>query len=253
MTVQEFDSICRTWFAPEQFTRMDRSLNGLQVGRRDKKIRKIATAVDACQESFRRAAEQQADLIFVHHGLFWGTPLAVTDQHYARIRMLLDSDIALYAMHIPLDQHSELGNNAVMAAELGLQEVQAFGSIKGTVIGVRGVFSGDRSIDQIVDRLFRGRENTLGILPFGKSRIRSVGLISGGAPFEVQQAIDAGLDLYITGDANHIVYHLAQEAGINVIFGGHYATEIWGVQALGQRMQHDYGLEHVYIDVPTGL
>lgn len=253
MTVQDFDDLNRQWFQPEQCVRADRSLNGLQVGRRDKSVRRVATAVDACLETFRRAVEQQADLLFVHHGLFWGAPIAVTDEHYDRLRLLLEHDIALYAMHLPLDQHRELGNNAVMAAELGLENVTPFGSIKGVPIGVKGTFSQAVVLDEVIEKLFGSRENTLSVLPFGVKHLRSVGLISGGAPFEVEQAIDAGLDLYITGDANHIVYHRAQEAGINVIFGGHYATETWGVRAVGKKLEQEYGIEHVYIDVPTGL
>lgn len=253
MTVQEFDTVCRGWFQPEQFARIDRSMNGLQVGRRDKQVRTLVTAVDACQETFLRARDAGADMLFVHHGLFWGSPIGVTDEHYARLKTLLDADIALYAMHLPLDQHLELGNNAVMAAELGLVDVAPFGRMKGTEIGVQGRLTAPLDMEEIARRLFGGRENTLRMLPFGKTRVESVGLISGGAPFEVEQAISAGLDLYITGDANHIVYHRAQEAGINVIFGGHYATETWGVRALGERCARELGLEHSFIDVPTGL
>ncbi|MFW5800584.1 MAG: Nif3-like dinuclear metal center hexameric protein [Spirochaeta sp.] len=253
MTVQELDRVLRQWFQPDQFARADRSLNGLQVGRRDAEVRKIGTAVDACLETFLRAKEQEIDMLFVHHGLFWGYPMAVTDEHYQRLQLLLEYGVGLYAMHLPLDQHPKLGNNACMAAELELQEVRPFGRLKGMEIGVRGVAPEPISLDWVCRRLFAGRENTLGVLPFGTAEIRSVGLISGGAPFEVEQAIEAGLDLYITGDANHIVYHRAQEAGINVIFGGHYATEVWGVQAVGHKLAAEFGLEHQFIDVPTGL
>ena len=241
------------WFQPEQFARIDSSLNGLQVGRRDAVVQRLGTAVDACLETFRRAVEQKLDMLFVHHGLFWGSPIAVTDGHYDRLRLLMEHNIALYAMHLPLDQHAQLGNNAVMAAELGLQDVRPFGRIKRTEIGVQGVLPEPLTLDAVRERLFGSRENALGVLPFGSDQVRSVGLISGGAPFEVVQAIEAGLDLYITGDANHVVYHIAQEAGINVIFGGHYATETWGVRAVGQRFAAEFGLEHQFIDVPTGL
>ncbi|AFG36339.1 Nif3-like dinuclear metal center hexameric protein [Spirochaeta africana] len=253
MTVQELDTVLRTWFAPEQFGRIDRSMNGLQVGRQDKQVQRLGTAVDACLETFRRAAEQDVDMLFVHHGLFWGMPIAVTGEHYARLELLMQQDIALYAMHLPLDQHLELGNNAVMAQQLGLQDIRPFGRLKGTEIGVRGDLPESVGLDEVRERLFGSRENPLGVLPFGTDTIRSVGLISGGAPFEVGQAIEAGLDLYITGDANHVVYHMAQEAGINVIFGGHYATETWGVQATGRKLADEFGIEHHFIDVPTGL
>ncbi|THB62877.1 MAG: Nif3-like dinuclear metal center hexameric protein [Spirochaetaceae bacterium] len=253
MTVAEIDAILGGWFSLGQWSRTDRSMNGLQVGRGERQVKKIASAVDACQETFRRAAEQQADMLLVHHGLFWGAPIAVTGAHYERVRFLIENDIALYAIHLPLDEHVRLGNNAVIASELGMEDCKPFGNYRGISVGIQGRLPKAQPLEAIVKQLFGGREHTLKVLPFGPDLIESIGIISGGAPREVAQAIDEGLDLYITGDASHEVYHMVQEAGINVIFGGHYSTEIWGVRAAGEEFAKEYGLEHVFIDVPTGL
>lgn len=252
MTIAELDRWMQNTFAPDAFSRIDSSQNGLQVARRGTEIRRIATAVDAAMDVFDAAVAWDADLLFVHHGLFWGREQVVTGPHYARLARLLEADLALYAMHLPLDAHLELGNNAVMAEVLGLREVSPFGLIRGIPIGVEGKLAEPTGVDAIVDRLF-GAETPLAVLPFGPSQIRSVGIISGGAPLEVDQAIDLGLDLYITGDANHIAYHRCREAGINAIFGGHYATETFGVQRVAERLARDFSVETRFLDVPTGL
>jgi len=253
MTVQELDAYLRSQLRIDDLARTDSSHNGFQVGRRKQEVSRVACAVDACMETFRRAAEWNADVVLTHHGLFWGRVIPVTGGHYERLRFLMEHDIALYALHLPLDMHPEFGNNAVMARELGLEELQEFGLYKGFPIGFRGVLPQPRSLSQITDTLFGGNEEALGILPFGPEEIRSVGLVSGGATFEVHEAISEDLDLYITGDASHTVYHTALEAHINVIFGGHYLTEVWGPRALGERLNRDTGLETVFIDVPTGF
>lgn len=253
MTLNDFDQLIRSWLPLADFSRIDGSRNGLQVERRNPEIRRVATAVDAAMETFERAVAAGADLLFVHHGLFWGREQVLTGDHYARIRYLLDHDLALYAVHLPLDAHLSLGNNAGMAERLGLQNVEPFGLVKGTPIGVAGEFGAAMTITEVVETLFGDMAEPLAVLPFGPADIRTVGLISGGAPLEVDQAIDQGLDLYITGDANHIAYHRCREAGINAIFGGHYATEVWGVQRVGARLTAETDLEVSFVDVPTGL
>lgn len=253
MTITEFDEHLRRALPLEEYARIDGSKNGLQVDRRNQDIRRVALAVDAAQETFERAAEIGADLIFVHHGLFWGREQVLTGDHYRRIRFLIDHDIALYAVHLPLDAHLSLGNNAGMAEELGLVEVEPFGLMKGMPIGVAGQFPQPVTVDSVVETLFGEKYPPLSVLKFGPQQVRSVGIISGGAPLEVDQAIEQGLDLYITGDANHIAYHRCRESGINAIFGGHYATEVWGVQRVGEMLANEVGLAVSFLDVPTGL
>jgi dinuclear metal center YbgI/SA1388 family protein len=235
----------------------DISLNGLQVAREDggssSEIRKVAFAVDACMASFTRAVESGADLLVVHHGLFWGKALAVTGTHYRRLRYLLDHNLALYAAHLPLDMQPEIGNNAGIADDLGLTRREAFGDYHGTKIGIKGTLPEALGIDGILRLLGLSRDTALGVLDFGTKSIRSVGIISGGADKEVEQALNERLDLYVTGELSHQVYHTCLEGGINLIAGGHYYTETYGVKKLMDRLCRDHEVETVFVDVPTGL
>ncbi len=237
----------------EDVARIDYSLNGLQVGRSDLQVKKAAFAVDACMAAFTRAAEEGADLLCVHHGLFWGKPLAVTGEHYRRIKFLLDHDLALYAAHLPLDMHMEVGNNAGLADALELHNREPFGMYHGIKIGIKGELNEALDIDTVLKKIGLNRDTALGVLEFGRREIKSVGVISGGADKEVSQAILEGLDLYITGELSHQVYHTCLESGINLVAGGHYHTETYGVRKLMQVLKDECDIETVFIDVPTGL
>lgn len=250
MLLEDFDTLIRKLLSLEELEGIDDSMNGIQVGRPGKILKKAAFAVDASLESFRRAQEWQADLLFVHHGLFWGKPLAIAGGHYRRIKALLDSDCALYATHLPLDMHPELGNNAGIAEMLNLEDVKPFGMYHGVTIGCKGRFKEEKRLDEVIQTL--GGPD-IRALPFGPGAISTVGIVSGGAAREVLQAIEEGLDLYITGDSAHSFYHDCLEAGINVLFGGHYLTEIWGVKLLAEKLKVETDLETCFIDIPTGL
>jgi len=234
----------------ESFLASDSSLNGLVVGGEDKKIGKIGYAVDACQASFDQAAREKVDFLLVHHGLFWGAPLAVTGSHYMRLATLIKYDINLYAAHLPLDAHPEIGNNIQIAKALGLEEIEAFSAYKWQTIGYKGILKEPKTLKEIANRL--GYEKTV-LLPFGKEKIQTVGIVSGGASRNVSDALSDGLDLYITGEVEHESYHVALEGGINVLGGGHYVTEIYGVRALAEHLRERFGLEAVFIANPTGL
>ena len=253
MTLTELDTLLSSTLNHAAWVSRDKSLNGLQVGRSQPEIGRVAFSVDACLQSFERAAAAGADVLVVHHGLFWGSPLAVTGDHRRRLQFLFDHDLALWASHLPLDAHPALGNNAGLAQALGLTDVTPFGDYRGAKIGVRGTLPSPQPLDWFCERLFHGRENVLQVLPFGKKAVRTVGLVSGGAPHDVHEAIAEGLDLFITGDADHTIHHTALEAGINVISGGHYATETWGVRLLAAHVQKQTALSTVFLDLPTGL
>ena len=175
MHLVELDAWFRDAMSIDDLEGIDSSLNGLQVTRHTTEISRVAFAVDACLETFRRAVEQQADMLFVHHGIFWGHESRLTGTHYERIRFLIENDLALYAVHLPLDMHPEFGNNAGMAAALGLVELRPFGTYKGQTIGCAGRLPQPRSIEQVAQTLFGGSEHTLGILPFVKCRILPAG------------------------------------------------------------------------------
>lgn len=253
MNLRDLDDYFRGLLPLSDLAGTDISLNGIQVECSGKEMSHVAFAVDACMESFERAAELGADALFVHHGLFWGRPVAVTKSHYQRLKFLLDHDMALYAAHLPLDIHAEFGNNAGIAAALGLQEIEPFGSHRGLKIGFKGVLPEPLSVDEVLDKVGVTREECTAVLPFGPERSRSIGVVSGGAVLDVDQAIGEELDLYITGDALHQVYHTCLEEGINLVCGGHYQTEIWGVRLVAEKLQLDTGIKTSFVDVPTGL
>ncbi|WP_076489396.1 Nif3-like dinuclear metal center hexameric protein [Alkalispirochaeta americana] len=253
MTLQEIDAYFHEILPIDEFAGIDSSRNGLQVSRQAQTIRRVAFAVDAARQVFEEAADWGADLLFVHHGIFWGREEVLRGAHYRRLFTLFQKDLALYAVHLPLDAHLSLGNNARMAAVLGLTDVEPFGLVRNVPIGVSGRLTEPLSLDEVQKRLFGPAFTPLAVLPFGRPRVESVGLISGGAPLEVDQAIRQGLDLYITGDANHVAYHRCRESGINAIFAGHYATETWGVRAVAEKLASDTGIETTFLDVPTGL
>lgn len=184
-------------------------------------------------------------------GFFLGRPLAISGTHYQRIKRLLDGDCALYAAHLPLDAHPELGNNAQIARLLGLEALEAFDSYKGKAIGFKGQLPKPEAIDEIILRL--GSARPLERLDFGSQQVRSIGIVSGAAADDLDQAIDENLDLYITGEASHITYHQALEAHINILCLGHYFTETFGVRAVGRMLGEKLGLECIFIDLPTGL
>ncbi len=212
----------------------------------------MAFAVDVSRESIRRASEWDAQVLLVHHGLFWEKPVRLEGTLYERVRALMEGGLALYAAHLPLDAHPEVGNNAGLAKELGLTEVQPFGAHKGVKIGCKGVFASPVALDEVLRKLGSG---TAGVrsLPFGPERIRSAGIVTGGAAYDALQAAAEGLDLFITGEGAHGIYHDCLEAGIHAIFAGHYYTETFGVRLLCGRLAADTGLETRYLDVPTGL
>ncbi len=251
--ILEFDRFVRETLEVERIDPSDIALNGLQIARRNHKIGRIAFAVDACMESFKRTVSMRADLLFVHHGLFWGKPYRLVDMLYERVRFLIENDLALYAMHLPLDMHLEYGNNAGIASSMGLEETEPFGEYHGIKIGLKGVLPKPSGIDELVRRISSDNSKPLRILPFGPEKIRKIGIVSGGAPEMVRQAVGEGLDLYITGDASHTVYHEALENGINVIFAGHYATETWGVRLFKRKIESEFEVETYFIDIPTSL
>ncbi|MCR5606479.1 MAG: Nif3-like dinuclear metal center hexameric protein [Treponema sp.] len=234
----------------------DISKNGIQVENSNpdtKEIKKVAFAVDACQETIERAIKTGAQLLFVHHGIFWGSCDTITGIHYKRIAKLIKNDIALYACHIPLDANNPYGNNFGMAARLGLENTRAFGCWRGMSMGAIGKLPEELSIDELIQKAFPNGNHSLHVLPFGKKKIKVVAIISGGAGDDVDQAIAAGADAYITGEIQHEQYHFVEENHMNVISGGHYETETIGVNLVRQKLEQEKGIETVFLDVPTNL
>lgn len=232
---------------------VDSSQNGIQVARRAETVTRAAFAVDASMESFRRAVEQGAQLLVVHHGILWDRPLRIVGLHYDRVRFLAEKDLALYAAHLPLDVHPEVGNNAGIARQLGLGDIRPFGGYRGTTLGFKGTLPAPVPLEDVVARLSARQGEPVRTLPFGPGMVRTVGIISGDAPWGAAQASAEGLDLFVTGEPAHEIYHHCLEHHIHAIFAGHYHSESYGVQLLAEKLARETGLETTYLDIPTGL
>lgn len=230
----------------------DPSLNGLQVEGSDE-VRKVAVAVDSSLETFEKAADMGADVLIVHHGLFWGSPIAITGTHRKRVAFLLDQEISLYAAHIPLDAHREVGNNWGLASILGMEDLEDFGYFKGKPIGVKGRFGEPRPRRLLANLLEEKLGEPVMMLEGGPENVSSFGIVSGGAAWDVVTAANEGLDAFLTGEPRHEVFHEAFERGINAMFGGHYMTETVGVNLLAGKIRDQYGLPVEFIYLPTGL
>lgn len=224
--------------------------NGLQVANAGE-VNRIAAAVDFCAATVRLAGEQGADLLIVHHGLFWGGLRPLVGPHLERVAGLLRQNIALYGSHIPLDCHPELGNAAVIARKLGVAIEGAFGTWHEQPFGVWGEVEVSR--DALGERL----ATLLGVAPramlFGPTEVRRIGIATGAGGSLIPQAAAAGLDTLITGEGTHHTYFDAEELRLNVYYGGHYATETFGVKALAQHLGDRFALPWVFLDHPTGL
>jgi dinuclear metal center YbgI/SA1388 family protein len=235
------------FLAPEQFA--DYGPNGLQVpGTRD--IDTIVTGVSASEALFERAAAEGAQLVLVHHGLFWrGMPQEITGALHRRLAPLFRHDVALAAYHLPLDAHPEIGNNALLADGLGVEDREPFAGI-----GMAGRFPGDGVTKaELADRVrtLTGREPLH--LDFGPDMVRSIAIVSGGAPDHLTDAIAAGHDAYLTGEPAERVFTQAREAGVHFFGAGHYATETFGIRRLGDWLAETVGVRHVFLDDPNPI
>ncbi|MDA0311937.1 MAG: Nif3-like dinuclear metal center hexameric protein [Gemmatimonadetes bacterium] len=228
------------------------ALNGLQVAGPDE-VQKIAVAVDASEAAIAAAVDLNADLLIVHHGLFWGGLQPLTGRHFRKVQMLLAADIALYSCHLPLDSHGEVGNCAVLGRAMGLELEGQFGPYKGKEIGWWGTLpDATNPIDMSV-KLEELLDTVVHLIAGGSDRIERVGIVTGGGASFIEAAVAAGLDALVTGEGSHHSHFDATELGINVFFGGHYATETFGVRALAEHLQERFQVEWHFIDQPTGL
>ncbi|MCM2268344.1 MAG: Nif3-like dinuclear metal center hexameric protein [Elusimicrobiales bacterium] len=228
----------------------DSSQNGLQAeGCRE--VRRVAVGVSASLECILRAAQWKADMLIVHHGLLWGRPQTFTGPLKRKLETLFAADMSLCAWHLPLDKHPVLGNNARLLAMLGAGRQRPFGSYDGETIGFSGVFSRPVSIGDVAAALAIKLDAEPLCFRFGAEKIRTVGVVSGGAARMFDQAIDSGLDLYVTGEAAEPVQELARETRSNFIAAGHYNTEKPGVQALAAALEKKFRVQTEFIDIPN--
>lgn len=244
--VRHCDQLLRT----AEFNDWDGAVNGLQVENRGQ-VSRIAAAVDGSLATVRLAIAAQADLLLVHHGLFWNSTHPWTGKRYELLRLLVENNLAVYSSHLPLDAHPRLGNSAQLCAALKLKHPKPFFVTKGREIGFR--VKTEVSRIELARRLTRvlGRAPTL--LPGGGAICHRIGIVTGGAGAELRQAATEGVDTFITGEGPHWTYALAEELGLNVFYGGHYATETFGVKALAAHLSKKFGRPWLFLDHPTGL
>jgi dinuclear metal center YbgI/SA1388 family protein len=226
---------------------------GLQVEADNTEIRRIALGVDTSPEIIIAAAEWQADMLLVHHGVLWRNVEPIAGPLGNRVRLLMRHGINLYAAHLALDAHPEVGNNAVLARLLDLQIEQWWCAPTGTPIGVYGSLAAALGRDQFAGDVAAKLQTSVRVLEHGPSTVRQVAIVSGAAADEAGSAYALGADTFLTGETSHSHYWAASDYGINVIFGGHYATEAVGVKALGDHLARQHRLETRFFDFPTGM
>ncbi len=229
----------------------DYSNNGLQIDAPYTEVKKICFGVDASLDFFKEARARGADMCVVHHGLSWGDSLKhITGVNYKLVSYLINNNMALYGVHLPLDAHPIYGNNATLARELGLTNIQPFGEYHGMTIGFKGEYPTPISIKDFCMKVrelpHRGNFNALG---FGKKEVKTVGIISGGAADCVEQAAEAGLDVYLTGEVNLQAFNLCRHLEMNMVAAGHYATECGGVKQLSALVRSNFDVETEFIDL----
>ncbi len=228
----------------------DGAVNGLQVENRGK-VTRIAAAVDASLATVRLAIAARADLLLVHHGLFWKAAHPWTGKKYELLRELLDNDVAVYSSHLPLDVHPQFGNNARLCAALQLKNLRPFFFDHGQSIGFKAAKKISRA--DLVELLCESTGTKPRLIPGGPEICRRIGVVTGGAGSELSKAGAEGVDTFITGEGPHWTFAQAEELGLNVIYGGHYATETFGVKALATHLSRQFRLPWVFLDHPTGL
>jgi dinuclear metal center YbgI/SA1388 family protein len=226
------------------------AVNGLQV-ENGGKVSRIAAAVDASLATVKLAIAAKADLIIVHHGLFWNVRQPWTGTNYELFRLLIENQLAVYSSHLPLDFHPNLGNNGILCAALGLKKLRPFLFKDGQAYGLQSRTKIPRSV--LASRLQRATGEKTLIVPGGSENCELIGVITGGAGDFLQRAVGEGVDTFITGEGPHWTYALAEELGVNVIYGGHYATETFGVKALAAHLAKKFHVPWVFLDHPTGL
>jgi len=241
--VEAANKILRPW----EFN--DYCPNGLQIEGRQE-ISRLVSGVTACQDLLDKAVEEGADAILVHHGYFWkGEDPTLTGRRRQRTATLIKHDINLLAYHLPLDAHPEFGNNAQLAKRLGLETLGSLGGEDRSIVGNWGNFSAPLTGEELGSLL----KQVLGREPLHivgtNNQISRVAWCTGAAQGYIEQAIEQGVEAYITGEVSESTVHIAREAGIHFFAAGHHVTERYGVQALGTKLAQQLGIEHQFIDI----
>jgi len=228
----------------------EHAVNGLQI-ENSGEVKRIGAAVDVSTRTLQEAALQKIDFLLVHHGLFWAGLKPVTGPLHRQLRIAFDHDIAIYSAHLPLDLHPKVGNNAQLAAAIGLSSTKPWLEYKGTPVGLIG--TGNSSCRELAKRLEKAVAGPIKSFCYGPKQPRTIAVVTGGAGGEIHRVAEANIDTFVTGEAPHWAAIAAEEAGINLLLGGHYATETFGVKAFAAVLSEKFSTPWTFIDCPTGL
>ena len=228
----------------------DNALNGLQI-ENSGRVTRIGAAVDVSTRVLTEARKRGVDFLIVHHGLFWSGLRSVRGASRLQLLIAFENDIALYGAHLPLDIHARVGNNAQLVAALGLKSAQPFLEEKGQPVGLKVRVSLPRR--ELARKLQKALNGPVKVFGFGPKQTREIGVVTGAAGSEIYRIADEGIDTFITGEAPHWAAVAAEEIGVNLLLGGHYATEVFGVKALAAHLSKRFGIPWKFIDCPTGL
>jgi dinuclear metal center YbgI/SA1388 family protein len=226
------------------------ALNGLQI-ENSGKVTRIGAAVDVSTRVLTAAAKKNVDLLIVHHGVFWPGLQSVTGALRRQLKIAFENDIALYSAHLPLDVHLKVGNNALLAATIGLKLAKPFLKERGEFVGVRAKFSG--SHDDLIRKIRKAIGSSVKTFKFGPKNSKNVGIVTGAGGSEIYRVAAENIDTFITGEAPHWAAVAAEELDLNLILGGHYATETFGVKALAAHLSERFKLSWEFLNFPTGL
>jgi len=248
--LQEIVRYCDSYLRIAEIQDYENALNGMQV-ENSGRVTKIAAAVDVSTRALQQAAKGGANLLIVHHGMFWPGLRPVTKALHRQLKFALENDIAIYSCHLPLDLHPEIGNNVLLIRALSFEQSEAFLEEKGSLVGRRAAISVARQ--ELVKRLEKAVAASVKTIAFGPEVVRDLGVITGAAGSEIERIAAEGIDTFVTGEAPHWAAVAAQEFGVNLLVAGHYATETFGVKALAAHLAHKFQLDWEFIDLPTGL
>lgn len=226
------------------------AVNGLQL-ENGGTVSKVAAAVDASLPVVEKAIAANADMLLVHHGMFWQGARPVTGATYRKLCCAMEKDLAIYSAHLPLDVHPEWGNSACLAKAIGMSAPEPFMDWKSLSLGLKEPLG--ISLDELLKRVESAVGGRIHHCPGGSTEVGMVGVVTGGAGSQLEQAVEDGVDTFITGEGPHWSFPLAEELGVNLIYGGHYATETFGVKALAEALAARFGVEWEFLDHPTGL
>src|SRR5215470_12544412 len=249
-TISEIVEYANDYLRIKEIEDWPNALNGLQI-ENSGKVTKIGAAVDVSTRVLAAAAKKKIDLLIVHHGLFWPGLQTVTGSLRRQLKTAFQNDIALYSAHLPLDLHAKVGNNALLASALGLKSTKRFLKEKGRSVGLKAKASISRAV--LTRKLKTALSGPVKTFNFGPATLKRVGIVTGAAGSEIYRVAEERIDTFITGEAPHWAAIAAEELGMNLLLGGHYATEVFGVKALAAHLSKRFRVPWEFIDCPTGL